>query len=451
MPLPFRIIVFIIALFLANNTLLAQDITAKKKADLEQRKKDNLVKINEIQKVLSKTANQKETNLGQLKALSKKVEAKEQQIELMNEDLQVVDSELNQIKQLYQKLDVDYTRQKKEYGKMVYANAKTMRNVSALSYLFAADSFEKFFKRYNYVRQINKERERRAKEIQKVLQDIAQKRELLNTKRNEKSNVLTSKIIESQNLLAVKEQKENLTKKLADKEDKLRLELEERKKSVKALESLVSKSIKNEIERSKRETPLAEVVVSEKVNKAKKPEPKAEKEETILSKEVKKPSKELETIDVERSAKVSMTASVAKLSGSFASNKKRLPWPVNGGFISAGFGSHPHEVLKAVTVPNDGVEIQVEAGTTVRSVFDGTVMVVDNSIVGMGTVIAVQHGEYFTIYGKLNDVSVRPGQKVSVHDSLGRVMQGADGSSEIQFQIWKNTSRQNPELWLRNR
>jgi murein hydrolase activator len=432
---------------------LAQN-QSKKKADLEQRKKENLAKINEIQKVLSKTANQKEANLGQLKALTKKVEAKEQQIEIINEDLEELQSELFQIETIFVQLDTDYKRQKKEYGKMVYANAKTMNNVSALSYLFASDSFYKFFKRYNYVRQINRERERRAGEIQKVLVDIGKKRELLSAKRNQKSAVLDLKVTETQSLLAAKQQKESLTTKLTAKEGKLRAELEERKAAVKALESLVSKSIEKEIARSKREIPVKDVVVAEKkvITKTKKEAKTTEisinKKETAREE---KESKETESIDTEKAAKVTMTASVAKLSGSFANNKNRLPWPVSGGFISAGFGSHPHEVLKAVTVPNDGIEIQVESGSTVRSVFDGTVMVVDNSIVGMGTVVAVQHGEYFTIYGKLNDVSVRPGQKVGVHDSLGQVMQGADGSSEIQFQIWKNTSRQNPEKWLRRR
>ena len=146
-----------------------------------------------------------------------------------------------------------------------------------------------------------------------------------------------------------------------------------------------------------------------------------------------------------------MSNAEANVSTSFSASKARLPWPVRSGFISEPFGSHPHEVLKGITVPNDGIEIQTNAGEAVRSVFDGIVMVVDNSIIGMGSVVAIQHGDYFTIYGKLRNVSVSAGQKVQAKETIGTVMEGRDGTSEVQFQVWKNTNRQNPEKWLLHR
>ena len=63
----------------------------------------------------------------------------------------------------------------------------------------------------------------------------------------------------------------------------------------------------------------------------------------------------------------------------------------------------------------------------------------------------IQHGEYFTVYAKLKDVYVYHGQEVTVKQPIGTVHTSKDGESELQFQIWKNESKLNPEIWLRKR
>jgi murein DD-endopeptidase MepM/ murein hydrolase activator NlpD len=62
-------------------------------------------------------------------------------------------------------------------------------------------------------------------------------------------------------------------------------------------------------------------------------------------------------------------------------------------------------------VDNLGVDIQTTAGSPVRSVYDGVVLDV-TEMPGMGNVVAIQHGNYMTIYAKMNGVTVRAGQKV---------------------------------------
>ncbi len=89
-------------------------------------------------------------------------------------------------------------------------------------------------------------------------------------------------------------------------------------------------------------------------------------------------------------------------------------------------------------------------GEPVRTVYDGIVLDV-TEMVGMGNVVAIQHGNFMTIYAKMKNVSVSPGQKVSARDAIGTVATDAEGTSELQFQVWKNTTRLNPESWLRAR
>jgi len=104
-------------------------------------------------------------------------------------------------------------------------------------------------------------------------------------------------------------------------------------------------------------------------------------------------------------------------------------------------------VLKNVVVENRGVDIQTNSGEAVRAVFSGKVLTVA-SVPGMNTIVMVQHGDYFTVYAKLRNVSVSEGQTISARQTIGTVSTDAEGTSEVQFQVWHNSSNLNPENWL---
>jgi Membrane-bound metallopeptidase len=93
--------------------------------------------------------------------------------------------------------------------------------------------------------------------------------------------------------------------------------------------------------------------------------------------------------------KTTSTAVDEKLSSSFAANKGRLPWPVEGSVIES-YGQHYHPVYKNVKLPfNNGVTLAVARGTQAKAVFDGTVAQVV-VIPGYNQCVLVQHGSYFT-------------------------------------------------------
>lgn len=136
------------------------------------------------------------------------------------------------------------------------------------------------------------------------------------------------------------------------------------------------------------------------------------------------------------------------LSKKFSENKGKLPWPVDGSVVER-FGVHYHPVYTQLKLPpNDGITISVDNGTQVKCVFDG---VVKNVIVmqGYNKCVLVQHGEYFTFYCKLGDVSVKAGDKVKTGQVLGTI-EPLGGVSQLHFQIWK-TNPIDPMPWLRPR
>jgi septal ring factor EnvC (AmiA/AmiB activator) len=174
--------------------------------------------------------------------------------------------------------------------------------------------------------------------------------------------------------------------------------------------------------------------------KTDKKEPSKEKPAPVKEVEVAEPVLEKNTYY--------MNADEAKLASSFAALRGRMPFPVPSGFISDQFGVHKHPILKGVMINNNGIDIQTSAGSAVHSVYDGVVQSVVN-IPGINMVVAIQHGDYFTVYSKLENVSVSMGQRVRTGQRIGSVASDDDGTSEINFQVWKNTVRQNPESWLK--
>jgi septal ring factor EnvC (AmiA/AmiB activator) len=66
----------------------------------------------------------------------------------------------------------------------------------------------------------------------------------------------------------------------------------------------------------------------------------------------------------------------------------------------------------------------------------------------MNTIVMIQHGEYFTVYAKLRSVSVHEGEQVSAREAIGSAATDADGTAQVQFQVWRNSANLNPESWL---
>jgi len=132
------------------------------------------------------------------------------------------------------------------------------------------------------------------------------------------------------------------------------------------------------------------------------------------------------------------------LSGSFESNRGRLPMPIAGNYkIMNHFGTnHVTDVKGHVTLDKKGIDIKGQPGAAVRCIFDGEV----SAVFGYGgtTVVIVRHGSYLSVYCDLASVSVSRGQKVSARQTLGRV--GSDGV--MQFQLRKGNAKLNPEGWL---
>ncbi|WP_025765238.1 peptidoglycan DD-metalloendopeptidase family protein [Dyadobacter tibetensis] len=434
-----RLVMMITLFLLAHMGAKAQ----KSREQLEREKSENQNKMKEIQGILKETSVQKNVNLGQLRAINQQISAQKKQIDLLSDDVGILNKELNVLVKEQQELAKNLEKLKVEYGHMIYEAAKRNSYLNQLVFLFSAQSFHQFALRYKYLKQYTEAREDQAKEMQALTEKLHAEQVRIAAKKEQKQKVLTVQVGESKKLEGLQAKQNEVVKELSQKESELRKQIEQNRRATNLLEAnirrIAERERKERLEKERKEREAREArIKAEKERLAKENAERTKKGEAVI---VAAPKAEEPEI-----VSGGLSEAETTLASSFTASRARLPWPVKG-FVSGHFGRREHPVLKGVMVDNLGIDIQTNNGELVRSVYDGTVLDV-TEMPGMGDVIAIQHGDYMTIYAKMNSVLVRPGQKVKARDTIGRVATDSDGTSELQFQIWKNTSRLNPEGWL---
>ena len=388
--------------------LCAGQQTNDERKRLERDKKENLQKIKEAQRILSETSSQRESTLGQLNAINQQIEARESLIKSISQEIDILNVQIGEVSSVIDALEEDLINLKNEYAYMVYAGSKSTGSYDRLMFIFSASTFNQLFARVKYMQQYSQARKNQIEQIQKVKETLVSQREVIEGKQMEQKVLLDQQTIASQDLLALKTKQRAVVRELGERATELKREVEVRRREINKLESVIAKLIKNELK----------------------------KERSIPS----------------TSSEAVLAASAESLSTSFAENKKRLGWPVSTGFVSQKFGPNPHPVMKNIMVPNDGVDIQTNRDAEVKAVFDGVVKMIA-SLPGPGNnkAVIVQHGEYFTVYSRLKEVAVKQGQTLRLNDAVGLVYTDGNGVSALQFQIWHNQEKLNPETWLQRK
>ena len=462
---------FLLLAFLFTSSSFAQ---TDKKAALEQQKKDNLSKIKELNSIISRTSKKKKASIGKLNVLKEQIGVQKKQISVLEQNQQILAEEAQKLREEGDVLKAKLERLKKEYALMIYEAQKTSSVYNKMSFLLLSNDIGEFVRRFDYLRHYSANRKKQADLIYKTRQDLMTQEQKVVYKKQEEKKVLVEKEGEKKKLEVLKTKEDKVVTVLTQQEKKLKTELERKKLAVRKLDNLIAGIVQREIQKSiERERKLRQARQVKKVEVAKPALPELKKGETtkILAEkqpekkespkeekkaavaEAKKPKAEPAPAPVVEEKKIEsntyyMNADEAKLASSFAALRGRMPFPVPSGFISDHFGVHKHPLLKGVMINNNGIDIQTSPGSPVHSVYDGVVQSVVN-IPGINMVVAIQHGDYFTVYSKLANVSVSVGTRVRTGQRIGSVASDEDGTAEINFQVWKNTVRQNPESWLR--
>ena len=97
------------------------------------------------------------------------------------------------------------------------------------------------------------------------------------------------------------------------------------------------------------------------------------------------------------------------------SNKGKLPWPVEKGYVTLRYGKQRHPVVKTATIQSNGIRIMTSSSQKVRSIFTGVVYRIISSKSGAKTIL-IQHGNFFTVYKNLSNIYVKKGDVIGQDD-----------------------------------
>ena len=142
-------------------------------------------------------------------------------------------------------------------------------------------------------------------------------------------------------------------------------------------------------------------------------------------------------------------SALARLTGDFKKNRGRLPKPVKNGIVTKRFGKQPHPTLPGIEITNNGIDIRTERNADVFAIFEGKV-VSKQFIPGYQNMLIIQHGEYYSVYSNLENVTVKKGEQIGTMEKIGTVaIDRKSNVSEVHFEVWRDKIRLNPEDWVK--
>ncbi len=427
------ILLLAISFWLLAVTVSAQKYT-RKKQELEEKRKELQQKISETKKVLEETKKKQNASLHTLNTISAQIVTREKVINNIGQQIFELALEIDDSRKQVDILKTDVANLKKEYADNILLAHKSHSSIDKIIFVFNSNSFNQAVKRVKYLQQYNGYRRQQAQLILNTEKSIITAINTMVALKREKMALAGIKEDEKKELEVDKKEENQVLIQLSVKETQLKKEITNNEKAAKNLCRALAQLIAKEIEEAR---------FREEARR------KAEEDRIAKLNAKKNISTPKESKKIESNSVIQSPESL-KLSNDFVNNKGRLPWPVDNGYISVGFGTHAHATLKGIKTTNNGVNIAVRKGSGARAIFGGTVKAIF-SVPGMEKVILINHGEYYSVYANLQNVSVKIGDKIEAKQAIGQVFTNdEEDKSEIHIEIYKQKQMQNPELWLRD-
>ncbi|SEW00945.1 Septal ring factor EnvC, activator of murein hydrolases AmiA and AmiB [Chitinophaga arvensicola] len=483
-----KIIPFMLMLWLMPAMLVAQNNGQQQQSreELERRKKDLQREIDEANEQLKETKKSTKESLGQLRALRDKITLRSRLINNINEEINFINGDINTASRDVKTLQKDLDTLKAQYAQLVIYAYKNRSSYDMLNFVFSAQSFNDAVKRFQYLKQYREYRRRQADNIVSTQEQLNHKIESLESQRVKRSDALKTEQEQRNTLEVDKKEKDEVLSKLKGREKELVADINQRNKDAQKVQAAIRAVIRREIEEARRKAIEEETARRKAAEEKRRRDEEARKAAALAAAEkakaaaaaaaannsnnntaanntpapekpapapakVPEPTPEPEKPATRTENVLEATPEALALSESFEANRGKLPWPVDAGNIIEHFGIHQHAVMEHIQVPSDGIVIATNKGGAVKSIFEGEV----KSVVvmpGSGYVIIIRHGQYFTTYVRLQTTRVKKGDNVKTGQVIGTASTNdIENTGEVELQIWKGITKQNPEQWIRRR
>lgn len=395
---------FVLVLLLWLVPLLAM---GQSNAMIERMRKERAemeAQIAEQEKILTSTENSISSQVSNLNIITAKLKERTKLLDKTRSEVRALDRESANLDKEIKQLEKEHEQCKERYADACRFYQHQNSSVNPLTFILATESFGEMSRRARYVSEYSASLREMADEISQKRDTLADRRAQVELLKAEKLEI--QKIQQKNEEEARKEEKQqkNLISQLKNKRSTLKKEITAKQKKMDEL----SKEIDRQIQ----------LAIKEEQSKNQQADTRKQEDDV-------------------------------KLSGSFESNKGKLPIPITGPYLIVGeYGVQNVAGLKDVKQNNLGIDIQGQDGAQARAVFDGTVSSIFQQ--GKGQIgVLIRHGSYISVYCNLSETRLKKGDKVKTQDIVGNVQTSEDGTPILHFQLHKESTRLNPSQWLR--
>ena len=399
--------------------------------DLKNRQGELQRRIAESETLLKTTRNDVGSQLKSLATLNGQLEERKRYIQAINNDLENIDHELATTNKEMARLQKDLKKKQDQYVASVRHLQKRRSIQDKLLFIFSAKNFAQAYRRLRYVREYADYQRKQGEDILKKQKEIDRKRAQLLQLREAKAGMLEERQTEMQTLEMREKEQAALVANLQRKQRDLQQELARQRQEAEQLNARIDQLIAEEIEKARK-------LAQEEARRKAAAEKAKQKKQAAASASSATPAP-MEATALDKADR--------QLSGSFASNRGKLPAPITGSYlIVSHYGRY--SVMRNVVLDNKGIDLQGHPGALARAVFNGKVAAVFQ-LNGLFNVL-VRHGAYISVYCNLSRTTVKTGDTVSTRQTLGTVFSDpADNNRTVlHFQLRKETQKLNPELWI---
>lgn len=396
---------------------------------LEKERNELHQRISESESLLKSTGNDVKSQLDNLALISGQIDERRRYLSAIQKDINSIQQEINRLEGELKVLNADLKLKREKYEKSLKYLHRNSSIQEKLMFIFSADNLSQMYRRLRYVRQYADFQRLKGEEIKSKLAEIKDKKKVTEETYDAKLALLKHQETEKKKLEEQEADRKKLLASMQKKQRQLKNEIDKQRKAANKLNAEIDRLIAIEIEAARKR---AEEERRRKEAEAKKQQPS--------NKEESKPvTKQMDAYRVDDSDR--------KLSGTFERNKGRLPIPVTGPYVIVGhYGQYQVEGLRNVRLDNKGIDIKAKQGAMARTIFDGEVTAVFQYN-GLANVL-VRHGSYISVYCNLESVIVKQGSQLKTRDVIGQISTDSDGNTVLHFQLRKEKSKLNPELWI---
>jgi septal ring factor EnvC (AmiA/AmiB activator) len=400
-----RTLLFLVLFWIGTGVVLSQS-TTKRQQELEAQRVRLKNEIKQINELLFSSKKNRKNLVTEVEDLQVKLSVREELIKVTNAQVNLLTRKINLNERNISDQRKELEALKEDYAKMIQNSYASKSLQNRLMFLFSSENFLQAYKRIQYLKQYTQYRRKQGLAIAEKTQLLQELNKALIEEKSKKLVLVEENKTVQEQLKKERNAQENLIKSLRRKERSLAAQISKKEKEARAIDREINRLIRAAIAAS---------------NKA-------------AGKTGKK------TFELTPEAKL--------IAANFEANRGRLPWPLDKGVVTQGFGRQRHPVVKTTTIQSNGVTIATAPSTEVRAVFEGEVMSVV-TFKGSNPSVLIRHGNYITVYKNLGKLYVKKGDKVKAKEAIGEVFTNQQtGKTEIQFSIFNNVKVLNPKGWI---